>query len=267
MLHLLPVREAVVLPWVDGLRLNLFFERDFSRSVFAMGCLEPNEMTFFRSLLKPGMVVLDAGANEGLYSILAARAVGPYGVVVAVEPSPREFRRICANLELNHLRNVRVVPKGLLDKPGSAVLHGADAMHSGHNTFGAFVYESVAGVHDVEVQVTTVDDLLADQGLDKLDVLKIDVEGAEAVLLRGATRTLQRNRPVIIMELQEPSLRAMGSSSTEVLELLEDHAYRVYGFSDRSGRPDPLELSGLDNIAAVPNERVADLAAAGLLDD
>jgi len=83
-LHLLPLREAVILPWVDGLRLNLFVERDFSRSVFALGCLEPNEMSFFRSVLKPGMVVLDAGANEGLYSLLAARAVGPNGGVPRV---------------------------------------------------------------------------------------------------------------------------------------------------------------------------------------
>lgn len=224
-------------------------------------------MTFFRSLLKPGMVVLDAGANEGLYSILAARAVGPSGVVVAVEPSPREFRRIYANLELNRLSNVRVVPRGLLDSPGAAVLHAADATHSGHNTFGRFVYESVGGVEDTEVQVTTVDDLLREQGLDRLDVIKIDVEGAEARLLRGAVGTLKRHRPLIIMELQDRSLRAMGSSATEVLELLADQDYRLYGFSELSGRPETLEASGADNIAAVPSERVADLVAAGVVDD
>jgi FkbM family methyltransferase len=194
-------------------------------------------------------------------------ATGPNGVVVAVEPSPREFRRIYANLELNKLRNVRVVPKGLLDKPGSAVLHAADAMHSGHNTFGAFVYESVSGLEDTEVQVTTVDDLLREQGLGKLDVLKIDVEGAEARLLRGVTSALKHHRPLITIELQEPSLRAMGSSVTEVLTLLEDHDYRLFGFSDRSGRPDRLEATDTGNIAAVPNERVADLVAAGLIED
>src|SRR5579862_7898796 len=108
--------------WYDGLRLNLYLGNDLSRQLYVGGCSEPNEFAFLNSVLAPGMVFIDAGANDGLYTLFAARRVGSAGVVWAFEPSRREYARLEENLKLNQLENVRPFQIALADQNGEADL-------------------------------------------------------------------------------------------------------------------------------------------------
>ena len=259
--------RPVVVDWTDGLRTGCWLGNDISRCLYVGGAFEPNEMAFWADLCAPGLRVIDAGANEGLYTILAARRVGPAGSVLAVEPSSRERSRLEANIALNRLDNVEVADVALSDTIGESVLHLADAHHAGQNTFGEFVYAGVDAAGDEVVATTTLDELVREVGWPRVDLVKADVEGAEVLLLEGARKVLEQSRPVILLEWQDASLRRQGSSVAELERLLVDLDYEVLPFDNASGRPTVKRAATVDdaNVVACPRERLTWLTELGVL--
>ena len=140
----------------------------------------------------PGQVVLDMGANVGTYSILAARRVGPEGAVVAVEPFPANFELLTGNAARNGLGNLRAVRAAGDSSAGEGVLYVHDRCinHSLVRPTGS----------SVPVRLVTVDSLLGELGLGRLDLVKIDTEGTAARVLRGARESLRRYRPRVAYE-------------------------------------------------------------------
>ncbi len=195
-------------------------------------------MAFVRSVLRPGMTFVDVGANIGLYSILAAKLVGATGTVLAIEPSPRERSALLGHLSRNGLSNVRVRSEAVSDEAGTTRLHLTDQYWGGQNTMGSPVHRGVEIVNSVEVDTATLDRLVLEEALGRIDCIKIDVEGAEAKVLRGSSDVLCTLRPVVLLELLEPALRQQGSSADEVLELLRGFGYEIYGFSAETGTPE-----------------------------
>jgi FkbM family methyltransferase len=231
--------RPVVLDW-HGIRLRAFLGNAMTLPLFVDGAIEPNELALVDSVLRPGHVFVDAGANEGLFTLVASRRVGPAGRVLAIEPSGREAERLRANLDLNDGRNVVIREVALGDRPGTAVLHVADQVHSGQNTLGGFIHDVVRHSHDEEVEVATLDDVVTAAGLSRLDVIKVDVEGADTAALRGGAGTLRRFRPLVLVELADAALRAQGSSAEELVALLSGHGYDLYAFDETTGRPRPF---------------------------
>jgi FkbM family methyltransferase len=252
------ISSPVIVPWHAGTRLRLSLDNDLSLALFAGGAFEPNEFALLDRVLQPGMVFLDGGANEGAYTVFAAARVGERGHVVAVEPSAREAARLRANIALNRLRNVTVVEAALAETGGSALLRIAEPLHAGHNTLGAFAYEGVREADTANVPVTTLDELAATRGIARLDVVKLDIEGAELRALSGARRVLGQMRPLLLLEVLEPALEAQGGSAPELLRLLDDADYVPLTFAEATGEPVPLRPGGpsrSDNIIAVHRER------------
>jgi|SRR5215471_458510 len=248
-------REAPILvPWHAGTRIRLYLGADISRQVYIAGCFEPNEFAFLDRILQPGMTFVDAGANDGLYTAFAARRVGSSGAVWAFEPSAREVERLQYNLMLNNAE-ARIFQVALADAPGRAELAIGEPEHSGHNTLGTFAYSiRMAGKELVEVR--TLDDVAGENPPARLDVLKVDVEGAEFRLLSGARSTLRRYRPVVLFEMSEPSLQSQGSSRRQVLDLLRSESYLIYTFEPHTGLPIPAaEDLYTDNMIAFPKEK------------
>ena len=246
------VQAAVCSKWHYDLRLKLWLGNDLSKQMFIAGCDEPNEMAFVDRFLEPGMVFLDAGANEGVYTLLASARVGGTGRVYAFEPSSREFSRLGQNLALNSISNVTALAVALLDKDGEEELNIAEAEHGGQNTLGAFAYE-IASLGRERVTTRKIDSVLREYRVRRLDLMKLDVEGAEPWLLRGADRTLRKIRPVLLFEVSEPSLRNMGSSAEELLAFIRSFRYDVYVFDVQTGKPvhaRPGELTS--NMIAAP---------------
>ena len=219
-----------------------------SQCTYVDGRYEPNEMYAMSKLISPGMRVVDVGANAGVFTLIAARLVGATGTVDAFEPSTRDRERLLANVSLNGLSNVKVHAEALGRASGKAVLAVAGPDHPGHNTIGGFAYSADARAYELEVDVTSLDDFATAQNLTHLDLLKIDVEGSETAVLQGARETLRRFRPILIVEAYDPSLRQLGTSTAELLELLRaaDYELKVFG---PSGRPEPLvgdQLTGVN---------------------
>ena len=134
------------------------------------------------------MVFVDVGANMGLYTLFAARKVGEQGQVLAIEPSSRECERLLRNLQANSVSNVRLVRKAVSDSSAEAELLVAADVRSGHNTLGAFSYDTPLAIKE-KVRTERLDAIVAEEGLARVDVIKMDVEGAEVRALEGAVES------------------------------------------------------------------------------
>jgi len=248
--------------WHGGTTVDVTLGNDNSLCLYVCGSFEPNEFAFVDRVLKPGMVFIDVGANDGYYTLFAARRVGPTGRVIAVEPSSRERAHLQRNLGRNGLENVQVVAAALGAEPGFVDLLLAHGVHAGHNTLGDFAHDDVVRASSERVQLETLDAVVARQGLSRVDMVKIDVEGGEAGVVAGARKVLTTARPVLLMELNERALHAQGQSADALLGILRDELdYEILTFSPVRGCPErAVEGAPLSpNVVAVPKERADDL--------
>jgi FkbM family methyltransferase len=222
------------------------------RRLFAYGFCEPASRAM-RLLLRPDDVVIDAGANIGLFTVLAAARVGPRGGVIACEPSPATMAILRANVARNSFDWVDLQEVALAEAAGRLELE----VFTPGSGFSSFAPEDAGAGSRIEVAVTTLDDL-AGGLLDRVRLVKLDVEGAELRALRGATRLLEGPRPDFIVELEPEHLERQGSTLREVQTLFQDAGYKGYGISN--GALEPISgtwqrPSGDPNVVVRPGER------------
>ncbi|MGA3263661.1 MAG: FkbM family methyltransferase [Terracidiphilus sp.] len=178
---------------------------------------ELKETPYFKSLLKPHSVVFDVGANVGYYSLTAAPLVGFEGRIYAFEPATRQFGRLKENASRNGFRQILPYKLALSDKAGEAVLHLENVFNTGSASLRA------AGIKNISAEMvtcTTLDEFVESQALDRLDVIKIDVEGYELAVLNGGRKTLERFHPVLLVEVKEHHQRLAGFSRKELFDWL-----------------------------------------------
>jgi FkbM family methyltransferase len=208
------------------------------------GNYEVRETRFCERVLRPGMSAFDVGANIGLYTMLFSRRVGIAGVVHAFEPDPENLRRLRVNLALNEMENVRVTPAAVYSRAGTVQLHvfppSLNAWHSlGRPTLPDPFHpgRTTAPIAERSVEATTLDDHCDRHGIDRIDLLKIDVEGAELDVLRGGAALLGARRVgVVLFEVSLPQTIALGHSPADLFGELESRGYTSYGL-DVEGRP------------------------------
>ncbi len=204
---LVPRTGPLTLRLPGGGTARLRYEEALGRVVGWMGSFEEAELRFASRTLQPGDAAVDVGANVGLFTLVMARAVAPDGRVTAVEPHPANLARLRAHLEENGAANVDVVAAAASDAPGSITLHGADDAAFGST---AQVLEGHAGGAAHHVRATTLDGLWEAAGCPRVRLVKVDVEGAEHRVLRGAAEMLRSCRPVLLVEVHTgEALRAL----------------------------------------------------------
>jgi FkbM family methyltransferase len=251
--------------WHGGTMVDLTLGNDNSLCLYVCGSFEPNEFAFLDRVLRSGMVFVDVGANDGYYTLFAARRVGSSGRVVAAEPSSRERAHLQRNLGRNGLDNVSVVPAAIGAAVGVADLHLAHGVHAGHNTLGGFAHDDVVRASLERVPVEPLDTVVARLGLARVDFVKIDVEGAEASVIAGAHAILTTMRPVLLMEINDAALRAQQNSAELLLATLRDEFdYEILVFSPVTGQPELLkaDVALSANIVALPRDRVSEVQRA-----
>jgi len=159
------------------------------------GTYEPEQTRHFREQLKPGATVLDVGAHVGYYTVLSARLVGRQGRVFAFEPNPRNCGFLRKHVAANRLANVTVEQSAVSDTNGVAGFDFGTGTGTGH----------LANSGTVEVRTLRLDDYCADRGVVP-DAIKIDVEGAELDVLRGAQKMISTHHPVIFLSTHGASI-------------------------------------------------------------
>jgi FkbM family methyltransferase len=162
-------------------------------------------------------VFFDIGSYFGYYSLLAAQRDAR---VFAFEPDPANFALLTQHIALNAFDQIHTSPLALSDAPGRARFASASVENRGT---GHLSGKDEAGD---EIALTTLDAFVAEQGIERLDALKLDVEGAECRVLAGGRESLRRFRPAMLVELNPPCLERAGSSEQELLGALSDLGYR-----------------------------------------
>jgi FkbM family methyltransferase len=250
---------ALVLRWSDGMAIRILPGEQLSRALYVSGTYEPNTLCALRSLLQPGDTFIDVGANTGVISLVASRWVGPTGRIYSFEPSRREYDNLLANVMQNAARNVTPVRAAVTSASGSATLRVAPSSYAGLNTLGsAFPYAGVDIERLESVETITLDAFAERQRLDRVAVIKLDVEGSEGDVLQGSRRLLEDHRPAIIAEIMARSLVAKETTVESLERLLKDAGYRLFLVNDTTATLEPVAtLDGIDeqNIIALPSER------------
>lgn len=223
-----------------GIIVKIRLTESVGRNLFVSGCKEPNEFVYLKKILKPGMVFLDIGANIGLHTMFAARCVGAKGLVIAMEPSKREFIRLEENAKRNRFKNVRLLNTGASNSQRTAELHISDESEPGQNTLGGFMYPEVKEVRRENVALDKVDNVLFDLKVKHIDVVKIDIEGHELFALDGMSSALERDHPVVFMEIEEVALQKQGCTPLQIFLLLQRLNYEMMIFKESTGLPAPI---------------------------
>jgi FkbM family methyltransferase len=214
--------------------------------IIRRGMFEPETVQAFAALLAPGMTVMDIGANIGQFTLVAAARVGATGRVHAFEPTPELAAQILSNLELNGLENVYVNEVAVSEVAGRAILHFSEPDDPGENS----IVNLAPCARALQVPTITLDEYVASHGIGRVDVIKMDIEGAEMPALRGARELLSGDdSPVLVPECHPRTLAFTGQTPDDMLRLLSSYGYSLYPIAVYSQHtPDPY----LNGIAAKP---------------
>lgn len=197
---------------IDGGLIYLNLHEHPMMVQMAMGTYEPAKRAMIRRHLRPGMTFIDAGANMGYFTLQAARLVGNTGRVISIEPAPQNFSVLQRSIERNRFTNTQALPIALSDRDGVAKLQilGRSTEHTLAPLPPEFALPGIM------VQTMTLDSVVAQQQMNRVDMLKIDVQALELEVLRGAVETLRSN-PQLIVFLDLPKRRELRRAIAEFL--------------------------------------------------
>lgn len=219
------------------------------RRLLSEGYYEPELVQLFLSHLSPDRDVIDVGANIGFFSVLAAKRLTT-GRVLAAEPTMAAFSRLSQNVAINDVAAKVILYNGLVSNEESLSTLNIVPGREEYSSMGAIVHPSVAGqtVQTETVQAKTLDNLVAENGL-RPALIKVDVEGAEAMVFDGAQQTLREFRPIVLSEFSRPLLAKNGSSPEAIVALFDRCGYDVRNPFDQSANVGAIDF---DEIIAIP---------------
>jgi FkbM family methyltransferase len=213
------------------------------------GTYEPELREIFRAVLHPRGIAIDVGANVGWHTLLMARLVGPAGRVLAIEPNASVRRRLEDNVSINRLSQVAIIPSAMSDADEAVDFYGPAAEDAGSGSGHIVRGERSSKQTTVPVDARRLDAIVADAQLERLDLIKIDVEGLEWAVLHGGEQTIAKFRPFIVFEY-DARFAARGGGTPRVLaDFFVRHGYRLFAIGrnwaqavDRDHWPDCSDL-------------------------
>ncbi len=231
-----PFLKSSVPVWVQvepDVRMQLDDKDLIARVILETGTWDQDTWLAMAQHLAPGATFVDIGAHDGYCSLKAAKIVGPSGRVIAVEPNPEMLTILRKNIEASQANDILVVPVACADKQGTLTLFAASQSNTGSTSLSqANATQYGQGGKSYQVPVRTLDAILREAAVSRVDVVKIDVEGAEQLVLNGAIETLKRFRPTVLIELDDLLLAPMGSSTSAITEFLSAQGYLCGGQFD-----------------------------------
>ncbi|PKP24131.1 MAG: hypothetical protein CVU03_13650 [Bacteroidetes bacterium HGW-Bacteroidetes-2] len=227
------------------LKISPLFDKGIERAIFNKGVYEEGTLWCFKKILKKNYTVIDAGANIGLTAVFAGKLIGKKGKVYAFEPMPDTFDILCFNIKLNKLKNITAINYGLSDFEGKAEIY-----NNLHINRGAASLYSNKKENGISINITTLDNIVAQYGIANVDFIKIDIEGAEYPMLKGAENFLMgENRPMICLEF---SRDVISNYNPELIyDFLKDTCeYRI--FKQLRGKESQTSLIEVKNKMDLP---------------
>jgi FkbM family methyltransferase len=219
--------------WTLDLREGIDF------SIWLLGAFELATVRAYERIVRPGDVVLDIGANIGAHALHLARAVGAGGKVWAIEPTDYAIGKLRANIALNPNLGSRIICCQLM-LVERAEGYAVPPLHSSWPLIGESDLHKQHGgrlMSAKNARAVTLDTFISEFAIERVDFIKLDIDGHECGMLRGARETLKTLRPVILLELSPHQLDEGGGSIEELIDLLAAAGYTLYNVASRALLP------------------------------
>ncbi|MBK9124574.1 MAG: FkbM family methyltransferase [Chloroflexi bacterium] len=270
--HSLAARLLPPPPYADRLmrwqgqgRLVVNLANPRERELYVEGRYEPHVLSVLKQVTPAGGTVVDLGANLGVHTTALSLHVGERGRVFAVEANPYVVERLRQNVASSpHYANIEVIPVGVSDQPGTLPFYyppdraewskGRLATHAGEDDWLS-----------VDVEVTTLDALMAARSHPHVDTIKCDVEGFDVAALRGAAETIARSRPAIVLEYVERLWRRAGFTLDDLREALPGYTFAYIPLWRHRTliRPAPVAIRRVEDLPPAHRNRYELLARRG----
>ena len=256
LVQILKITPLIVrLPW-GGFwicRNNVMGKNILLKNTFLEG-----EWKFVSQYLKEKMTFFDVGANEGFYTLLASKKIGKMGQIISFEPSERELNRLKLHLKFNRCENVTVEPVALSDMQQSSELFVCMGQETGCNSLRP--PDVSDDINKVKVCISTLDIYAYQHNLENMDFIKVDIEGAELNFLKGATKCIDRFRPIILCEISDIRTSPWGYKAQEIFDFLERMGYIFHNISQNGKLSKYIRESKYnENYVAIPQEKIWDM--------
>lgn len=198
--------------------------------IFWRGGYSQPQLKLLKRYLSKGAVFIDVGANQGEFSVYAASLIGKNGKVFAFEPVSSVRQKLSRNITINGFDNVTICPWALGSKEEERSIYGpGDAFSDGTYNMGlpTLFKTSERDLPLEQVRVRRLDDVVRETGVDRIDMIKLDIEGGEFEALKGAEAMLRRFRPVLIFEVGRQTCAAAGYAPADILQWMRNVGYRL----------------------------------------
>lgn len=225
-LRWLITQEPFIIPLDEALKI-MIPKSGSGASIYYRGCSEPETADFMHRFLRPKMTVLDVGAHIGEYTLMAAKIVGIAGQVHAFEPQPRMYEILCKNIELNHLSNVQAHPLAISNSSGKVEFEICN-----EPSMSSIRRQLDSDREICIVEATPLDDSWSNPQV-KVDLIKVDVEGAEKLVFEGASELMSRppqEAPTWIFEYAPVAYAGFDYKPEELISLLQKYNYTLWRY-------------------------------------
>jgi FkbM family methyltransferase len=231
-----------------GLRWALDLGEGIDFSIYLLGAFEAGTQATLQKLVRPGDVVFDIGANIGAHTLGIAQSVGAQGRVFAFEPADFAFEKLRRNLALNPALAARTFPQ-------QALLTASSLDRKEPQIYASWPLQKSGAVHPkhrgqlvstARARVETLDSFVACNHIERLDLMKMDVDGHELPVLQGASETLRRFRPTLVMEMSPYIHAEHNNSFPEFIALLKSFSYSLRDAASNDAVP--LEVAQLERL-------------------
>jgi FkbM family methyltransferase len=231
-----------------GIRYQLDLDEGIDFSIYLLGAFEPGTQKTLRRLVAPGNIVFDIGANIGAHTLGIAQSVGNAGKVYAFEPADFAFAKLKRNLALNPELQARTCPQQIL-------LAASSTEPPEREIYASWPLESNRSVHPKHrgrlvsaenATVETLDNFVRREGIERVDLIKMDVDGHELPVFQGANETLRRFRPMLVMELSPYIHAEFHHFFGDFVELLRNMGYELRHAD--SWKAVPLDTAQLERL-------------------
>ena len=224
------------------------------QQLFWYGYYEKELGQLLKKILKPGDVFLDLGANVGYFSLLVANNF-PSVKITSFEPVTALFQFMNENISLNNIKNISAINTAVGEKNEEKELFVSSPDNAGMSSFQQ--PENYSGKKE-RVKVVTIDDWFKTSGLPKIDLIKIDIEGSELAALKGMKEVLQKQKPVLMVEINPETLKMFNLKPLDIYDYLKQFNFEGFLILEnyRLKHSNPAEINHTANVLFIHNEKV-----------
>ena len=210
-----------------GSELHLSHSYHIDRNILIFGCYDAELHRALEQIVKPGNVCFDIGANMGEMTLHMAQLAGPSGAVHAFEPIPRIHDRLEKNIRRNGLKNVHLHRFALSNTNGTCRIASALSTQDNQGLASIVNTDDKALTQREEIAVRTLDDFVRENSIARIDVMKIDIQGAEMFLLEGGKKVFGEMAPDLFIEISPQDLKGAGFDSRDLCRALQEYGYTL----------------------------------------